>query len=29
VAMAYWPRMFSQQFANAIRLGERLLHLAR
>jgi flagellar biosynthetic protein FliR len=29
VAMAYWPRLFSQHFAQAIRLSERLLHLAR
>jgi len=28
-AMAYWPRMFAQQFAQAIRVGERLLHVAR
>ncbi len=28
-AMAYWPRMFSQQFAQAIRVGEGLLHVAR
>ena len=28
-AMAYWPRMFNQQFAQAIQSGERLLHLAR
>jgi flagellar biosynthesis protein FliR len=28
-AMAYWPRMFNQQFARAVHLGEQLLHLAR
>jgi flagellar biosynthetic protein FliR len=28
-AMAYWPRMFNQQFAQAIQTAERLLHLAR
>jgi flagellar biosynthetic protein FliR len=28
-AMAYWPRMFNQQFARAIQLGEQLLHLTR
>jgi len=28
-AMAYWPRVFSQQFAVCIRTGEHLLHLAR
>jgi flagellar biosynthesis protein FliR len=28
-AMAYWPRVFSQQFAQAIQTAERLLHLAR
>jgi flagellar biosynthetic protein FliR len=28
-AMAYWPRMFSRQFVEAIRVGERLLHVAR
>jgi flagellar biosynthesis protein FliR len=28
-AMAYWPRMFAQQFAQAIRVGEGLLHVAR
>jgi len=28
-AMAYWPRVFSQQFARAIQLAEQLLHLAR
>jgi flagellar biosynthesis protein FliR len=27
-AIAYWPRMFSQQFALAIQTAERLLHLA-
>jgi flagellar biosynthetic protein FliR len=27
-AIAYWPRMFSQQFAQAIQSAERLLHLA-
>lgn len=28
-AMAYWPRLFNQQFARSIRLAEHLLHLAR
>jgi len=28
-AMAYWPRMFNQQFLQAIETAERLLHLAR
>jgi flagellar biosynthesis protein FliR len=28
-AIAYWPRMFNQQFEQAIRLAEHLLHLAR
>lgn len=28
-ALAYWPRIFSQQFAQAIQTAERLLHLAR
>jgi flagellar biosynthesis protein FliR len=28
-AIGYWPRMFNQQFAQAIRMAERLLHLAR
>jgi flagellar biosynthesis protein FliR len=28
-AMAYWPRVFNQQFAQAIQTAERLLHLAR
>jgi hypothetical protein len=28
-AIAYWPRMFNQQFAQAIRMAELLLHLAR
>jgi flagellar biosynthetic protein FliR len=28
-AMAYWPRMFNQQFSQAIQTAERLLHLAR
>jgi flagellar biosynthetic protein FliR len=28
-AIAYWPRMFNQQFAQAIRMAEQLLHLAR
>jgi len=28
-AMAYWPRLFNQQFARGIQLGEQLLHLAR
>jgi hypothetical protein len=27
-AVAYWPRVFSQQFARAIQLAEQLLHLA-
>jgi flagellar biosynthetic protein FliR len=27
-AIAYWPRMFNQQFGNAIQTAERLLHLA-
>jgi flagellar biosynthetic protein FliR len=27
-AMAYWPRMFSQQFARLIHVSEQLLHLA-
>jgi flagellar biosynthetic protein FliR len=27
-AIAYWPRMFSQQFAHGIQTAERLLHLA-
>jgi flagellar biosynthetic protein FliR len=29
MAMAYWPRLFNQQFARGIRLAEELLHLAR
>ena len=28
-AIAYWPRMFNQQFAHAIETAEKLLHLAR
>lgn len=28
-AMAYWPRMFNQQFARLIHVSEQLLHLAR
>jgi len=28
-AVAYWPRMFNQQFGQAIQTAERLLHLAR
>jgi flagellar biosynthesis protein FliR len=28
-AVAYWPRIFSQQFALGIQTAERLLHLAR
>jgi flagellar biosynthetic protein FliR len=28
-AIAYWPRMFNQQFEQAIRMAEHLLHLAR
>jgi flagellar biosynthesis protein FliR len=28
-AIAYWPRIFGQQFALAIRTAEHLLHLAR
>jgi flagellar biosynthesis protein FliR len=28
-AIAYWPRMFSQHFAQAIQTAEQLLHLAR
>jgi flagellar biosynthetic protein FliR len=28
-AIAYWPRMFNQQFAHAIQTAERLLHLAK
>ncbi len=28
-AIAYWPRLFGQQFARGIQLGERLLHLAK
>jgi flagellar biosynthetic protein FliR len=27
-AMAYWPRLFNQQFAHLIQVSERLLHLA-
>jgi flagellar biosynthetic protein FliR len=29
MAMAYWPRLFNQQFARGIRVAEELLHLAR
>jgi flagellar biosynthetic protein FliR len=28
-AVAYWPRLFMQQFASGVRLGEQLLHLAK
>lgn len=28
-AMRYWPRFFNQQFEQAVRTAERLLHLAR
>jgi len=28
-AMAYWPRMFNQQFARLIHVSEQLLHLAQ
>jgi flagellar biosynthesis protein FliR len=28
-AIAYWPRLFSEQFARGVRLGENLLHLAK
>jgi len=28
-AIAYWPRLFGEQFARGVRLGEQLLHLAR
>jgi flagellar biosynthetic protein FliR len=28
-AIAYWPRVFNQQFAHAIQTAERLLHLAK
>ncbi len=28
-AMAYWPRLFNQQFARLIHVSEQLLHLAR
>jgi flagellar biosynthetic protein FliR len=28
MALAYWPRLFSEQFARAIHLAEQLLHLA-
>jgi len=28
-AVAYWPRLFNQQFVRMIQLSERLLHLAR
>jgi len=28
-AVAYWPRVFNQQFSQAIRAAERLMHLAR
>jgi flagellar biosynthetic protein FliR len=28
-AIAYWPRMFNQQFQQGIQTAERLLHLAK
>jgi flagellar biosynthetic protein FliR len=28
-AMAYWPRIFNQQFTHGIQTAERLMHLAR
>jgi flagellar biosynthesis protein FliR len=28
-AMAYWPRVFNERFAQAIQTAERLMHLAR
>ena len=28
-AIAYWPRIFNQHFAQAVRMAEQLLHLAR
>lgn len=28
-AMAYWPRLFNQQFARLVHVSEQLLHLAR
>jgi hypothetical protein len=28
-AMAYWPRLFNQQFALGIQTAERVLRLAR
>jgi flagellar biosynthesis protein FliR len=28
-AIGYWPRLFSEQFARSVRLGEQLLHLAK
>ena len=28
-ALAYWPRIFNQQFAQGIQTAERLMHLAR
>jgi flagellar biosynthesis protein FliR len=28
-AIAYWPQLFSEQFAGGVRLGESLLHLAK
>jgi flagellar biosynthesis protein FliR len=28
-AIAYWPQLFSEQFARGVRLGENLLHLAK
>lgn len=27
--LAYWPRFFGERFAQAVAVGERLLHLAR
>jgi len=29
MAVAYWPRLFNQQFARGVRMAEELLHLAR
>jgi flagellar biosynthetic protein FliR len=28
-AIAYWPKLFSEQFAGSVRLGEQLMHLAK
>lgn len=28
-AVAYWPRLFNQQFARGVQFGEQLLHLAK